>query len=151
MEKETQNIVYRIVQPQDSQAVAELERQCFGDEAWSIQLFAAEFQDATKRYFVATDKNQIVAYGGYAHIIDEAHIMNIAVAGAYRQKGIAQQILEHLIADAKSRGITAMTLEVKSNNQAAKALYEKNQFVLHGVRKKYYKNTHDALIYWKQL
>lgn len=151
MEKDTQNIIYTPMQAQHISEVAELDRICFNDEAWSFALFSNELEDENKRYVVALAENHVAAYGGYAHIIDEAHIMNIAVAPAYRQKGIGQRIVEYLIGDAKSRGIASMTLEVKSNNTAAKALYEKLGFELSGIRKKYYKNTQDALIYWKQL
>lgn len=151
MQNDTQNIVYTKMLAQHLQEVAELETLCFGDEAWSLNLFSNELNDENKRYFVALAENHVVAYGGYAHIIDEAHIMNIAVAPAYRQNGIGRRIVEYLIRDAKYRGIVAMTLEVKSNNTAAKALYEKLGFELSGIRKKYYKNTQDALIYWKQL
>lgn len=151
MEDDTQNINYTAMQAQHISQVAELDKICFDDEAWSIALYLNEFEDENKRYVVALAENRVIAYGGYAHIIDEAHIMNIAVASAYRQKGIGQRIVEYLIVDAKARGITAMTLEVKSGNAAAKALYEKLGFELSGIRKKYYKNTQDALIYWKQL
>ncbi len=151
MKTDTQNIIYTAMQTQHISGVAQLDILCFDDEAWSLSLFANELKDQSKRYVVAVKENNVIAYGGYAHIIDEAHIMNIAVAPTYRKSGIGQSIVEYLISDAKSRGIVAMTLEVKSHNDAAKALYEKLGFVLSGARKKYYKNTQDALIYWKQL
>ncbi|MDD4316790.1 MAG: ribosomal protein S18-alanine N-acetyltransferase [Clostridia bacterium] len=148
---DTQNIIFTKMNKSHIARVAEIEQVCFADEAWSYSMLFGELGDESKRYTVALDGDVVVAYGGYAHIIDEAHIMNIAVEPAYRKKGIGRRVLEYLIMDARARNISAMTLEVKSGNGAAVALYEKNGFVLAGIRKKYYKNTHDALIYWKQL
>ena len=49
----------------------------------------------------------------------------------------------------KSQGCASFTLEVRSGNKAAKALYEKHNFKQEGIRKGYYKdNKEDAIIMW---
>jgi len=66
-----------------------------------------------------------------------------------RRKGIASQLLAALIAAARERGITALTLEVRSSNTAAIALYEKHGFTREGVRKKFYSHPiEDGIIMW---
>lgn len=129
--------------------MADLELSCFGKmQAWSQEMLASELDDKSKNYFVATENNCVIGYAGYAHIIDEAHIMNIAVAEAYRRKGIASHLLENVLTDAKIKGITAVTLEVSSKNAAAICFYEKYGFELAGLRKGYYPDGSDGLIYW---
>lgn len=55
-------------------------------------------------------------------------------------------MLEELIKTAKERGLNDITLEVNVNNIPAINLYKKYNFKEVGLRKKYYKNTDDALI-----
>lgn len=149
--KDTQNIVFTNLGYEHLEQIAELERQCFAMDAWSLELLKGELEDKSKHYFVALGKNIVLAYGGYAQILDEAHIMNIAVKKGYRNMGLAKGIISLLIDDAKKRGIKRATLEVNETNTAAINLYEKFGFKLFGKRKNYYQNTHDALIYWKEL
>ena len=63
-----------------------------------------------------------------------------------RNLGIATQILTKLINIAKSLKYTSVTLEVNENNTNAIKLYEKFSFIKLGIRKKYYKNTDNAII-----
>jgi len=61
-------------------------------------------------------------------------------------------MLSNLIQMAKSeKGITSITLEVNSNNIPAQKLYEKFGFNVVGIRKKYYNNIDDAIIYTRNL
>ena len=47
--------------------------------------------------------------------------------------------------------MTEFALEVRSSNEAAIRLYQKNGFVLEGIRKNYYRNpVEDACIMWKR-
>lgn len=147
---DTQNIIFEKMAEKHIQQIAQVEAECF-DDAWSYGLFYNELLDENKHYFVAIDENVVVGYGGYAQVLDEAHIMNIAVKGLYRNKGIGKEILNLIIDDAINRNIRAITLEVREGNDSAVALYEKKGFECAGLRKKYYNNTHNALIYWKEL
>lgn len=148
----TQKVEFVNMKKEHIKHVALLENQCFGEkEAWSYNSLMGELSQKYKHYFVGILGKEIISYGGYAQILDEAHIMNIATNFLYRKKGLANKILDLIFADAKSRGIKRITLEVKEKNFDAKKLYEKRGFVCEGVRKKYYHNTDDALIYWKEM
>lgn len=144
-------VVFATMQQEHIGQIADMERLCFGEEAWSYELMLGEFTDATKRYFVALASDEVVGYIGYAHIIDEAHIMNVAVKEGFRKQGIGSRLLDCLLEDCKERNIIAATLEVNQTNFDAISLYEKYGFLLAGKRKNYYRNTYDALIYWKKL
>lgn len=136
----------------DLQDIAKLESECF-ERPWSYQSFCMEFADKSKYYFVAKDTatDELVGYGGYAHIIDEGHVMNLAVKDGYRRKGIGTAILARIIGSCRSQGITAVTLEVDNSNEKAIALYEKLGFVNYGLRPHYYGWDRPARIYWLKL
>lgn len=56
----------------------------------------------------------------------KAYIMNLYTAPEYRRKGIAYETLDRLVREAKSRGITAISLET---TDMGRPLYEKYGFV----------------------
>ncbi|MDD3946523.1 MAG: ribosomal protein S18-alanine N-acetyltransferase [Clostridia bacterium] len=142
-------MLIRPLEERDTAAIASIEKETFGDHAWSQNLFLEEIQDTTKHYFVALcEGGALCGYGGFAHIMDEAHIMNIAIDRAYRKLGFGRALLKTLLEEAKSLGVRAVTLEVRENNAAARALYESEGFVLAGIRKDYYGLYAHALIYW---
>jgi ribosomal-protein-alanine N-acetyltransferase len=132
-------------------SVALLEKKCFGENCWSEKLFIEEISQENKHYIVVLDENLVVAYGGFAQVLDEAHIMNIAVDFSYRNQGIASLIIEKIIYLAKENNISSITLEVRENNIPARNLYEKHSFKLAGVRKGYYQDKENACIYWRIL
>lgn len=132
----------------DLAAVAEIEREAFGSRAWSLNLFSEELQDKDKHYFVAEEEGTLIGYGGYAQVLDEGHIMNVAVDRSRRRKGAGKAILDALVSDAFGRGIAAMTLEVSEHNLAAKQLYVGAGFCFAGKRPGYYGKDDAAEIYW---
>ena len=135
----------------DLRSIAEIEKECF-EKPWSYESFCMEYADKNKFYFVAkTPTGEVIGYGGYAHILDEGHIMNIAVTAKARGKGVGTAILAKIIGSARENGIEAITLEVNDNNKNAIALYEKLGFKLSGLRPHYYGWDQPARIYWLYL
>ena len=65
-----------------------------------------------------------MCYGGFHTVLDEAHITNIAVKSSDRGRGIGRFLLATLIAKAREKGARYITLEVKTTNDAAIALYK---------------------------
>ena len=62
---------------------------------------------------------------------------------------VADILLYSLIQKAITNDIKWLTLEVRTNNDAANHLYKKYKFKIIGIRKKYYEdNNDDALILW---
>lgn len=131
--------------------VAELEKECFGSFGWSENLFREEVPQENKHYFVCYEINKVIGYGGFAQVLDEGHIMNIAVSKNYRCRGIGSIILQKIITKAQSLNIKNITLEVRESNLPARNLYEKHSFTLCGIRKGYYQDKENACIYWKVL
>jgi ribosomal-protein-alanine N-acetyltransferase len=76
--------------------------------------------------------------------------MNIAVDPARRRRGIARTMLEQMIERAGTD--REYTLEVRTSNAPAIALYERLGFRSAGTRPRYYRdNGEDAVIMWRTL
>jgi ribosomal-protein-alanine N-acetyltransferase len=89
----------------------------------------------------------IVGYVGVWLMVDQAHIVAIAVREDYRRRGLGELLLSQSIDLALSNGQESVTLEVRRSNESAQALYEKYRFLKVGVRRRYYTdNREDALI-----
>jgi ribosomal-protein-alanine N-acetyltransferase len=85
-------------------------------------------------------------------VFDELHINSLAVADAWRRRGLARALLRHVLADAAKAGARSATLEVRRSNEAARGLYEGLGFRVEGERPGYYQEPReDALILWHRL
>ena len=127
--------------------MAAIEREAF-EMPWTEAMFIPEVEDPSAYYVVGVRGDEVICYGGFHKVLDEAHITNIAVKSTERGKGIGKFLMSELIARAKLADITRMTLEVREGNVPAIKLYESFGFKVEGVRKKYYDNKYDALIMW---
>ena len=89
----------------------------------------------------------IVGYVGLWLMVDQAHIVAIAIREGYRRQGLGELLLSESVDLALSNGQESPTLEVRRSNESAQALYEKYRFLKVGVRRRYYTdNREDALI-----
>ena len=131
--------------------VAALEKRCFADP-WSENSVAAELEHDYSLWVVALEEDTVVGYVGAQISFEEADMMNVAVHPDHRRKGIAESVIDALIAQLKERGCAGLSLEVRASNIPAITLYEKMEFTQVGLRRNYYRNPkEDALILRKTL
>lgn len=128
-------------------SVAQLEKECF-PLPWTEEQISSEIFNPIAYYVVLLKENEVIGYGGYLNLAEEANIMDIAVKVDYQGQGLGKIIVKHLIENAKANNLTAMTLECRESNIKAQKLYESLDFVFVGKRPKYYENVEDAYIYW---
>ncbi len=122
------------------------------DDFWNVNIFRSELLNPNSQYIVAKINNKIVGFAGIWKAVDDVHITNIVTAKKFRRQNIGSKLLSKLIQMAEAeKGITAITLEVNSNNIPAQKLYEKFNFKVVGLRKKYYNNTEDAILMTLQI
>jgi ribosomal-protein-alanine N-acetyltransferase len=89
----------------------------------------------------------ITGFVGMWIMVDEAHVINIAVRERYRGTGIGELLLVSSIDQATKLKASVVTLEVRASNSVAQKLYTKYGFAKVGVRKGYYTdNKEDAFI-----
>lgn len=125
----------------DAPRCAELERILFpGDDPWSAQAFRDEIRIG-HHYLAARDGDQLLGYAGLALVSSpphaEAEVHTIGVDPAHQHRGIGRALLHGLLAVADERRATVF-LEVRTDNDAARALYESEGFAVVGTRKRYY-------------
>ena len=122
------------------------------DDFWNVNTFKEELLNPNSKYIVAKINNKIVGFAGIWKSVDDVHITNIVTSKSFRNQHIGSMMLSNLIELAKNEiNITSITLEVNSNNIPAQRLYEKFGFKVVGLRKKYYNNIDNAIIYTKDL
>lgn len=132
----------------DLQEVLIIEEDSFSDP-WSELGFLSSLNDDNNTCMVVELDGEIAGFFVYCRIAGEGHIYNVAVKREYRRRHIGEFMMKALLADAKSWGISQLTLEVRASNEAALRLYESLGFVKEGIRKYFYtKPTEDAVIMW---
>ena len=138
-------MVIRPLTIDDLQAVVALEA-ANAPVPWSEGVFRAELATENRIYLAADDEG-VVGFAGAMLVADEAHVTNLLVDPAWRRRGIGFDLMRSLIEAAVEAGARHLTLEVRSRNEAARALYARVGLAPVGVRQGYYGDD-DALILW---
>jgi ribosomal-protein-alanine N-acetyltransferase len=152
----------------DIDAVLELEKDLFPEDAWSRGMFWSELahargSEATRRYVVAGEGEpgegeirdgeirdgepgdgeseageRIVGYAGLAASGDVADIQTIAVARDHQRTGLGGRLLTDLLRAATAFECAEVMLECRVDNIRAQKLYERFGFEPIGFRRGYY-------------
>jgi ribosomal-protein-alanine N-acetyltransferase len=143
------SVILRPMADVDLPAVAKLELELFGEEAWSADMLAGELAGKPCRYYlVAADDGAIAGYAGMlAPGGGQADVLTVGVAHARWGEGIGAALVERLLAEAGRRGCTEVFLEVRVDNDRAQRLYRRHGFDGVGIRRGYYQPSGtDALV-----
>lgn len=87
------------------------------------------------------EPDELLGFAVLACLPFEAELQAITVAPAARRQGVAQALLERLIATATGWGCERLLLEVRASNAPALALYRGLGFIEEGRRRSYYPAT----------
>jgi len=139
----------------DMPAVMALEGELFPDDAWTPEMFAAEFAqpDSRRLYLVAEEDNTLIGYAGMMFTGGpQADVVTLAVDPAHWGHGTGTALLTALLNEAGNRGCTEVLLEVREDNPRARRLYLRHGFTEVGVRRGYYQPSGvDAVVMRKGL
>jgi ribosomal-protein-alanine acetyltransferase len=97
-----------------------------------------------------TGDGELVGFAMGLVQLDEAHVLDLAVATSHRRHGVGTVLLQALLEQVRTRGAGAVTLEVRRSNDAALALYRRVGFAVEGERPRYYPDGEDALLMWRR-
>ena len=128
---------------EDLPQMIELESALFASDAWPPELMVAEVSFPESYYLVARPhgSDQVVGYGGLRaalHDAEQGDIQTLAVEPTRRRGGLGRTLLRALLAEAYARGVLDVFLEVRADNEAARALYESEGFEIINLRAGYY-------------
>ena len=127
---------YRRMRLSDLPEVAGLEKSLY-EFPWSL----GNFRDSvTAGYdcWVTTHGETVIGYAVLMVALDEAHLLNFAVAAEWQNQGIGRSFLAHMIDVAKLAGCQIVYLEVRPSNAAARHLYKSAGFQQIAIRPEYY-------------
>jgi len=146
----------RPMRRRDLDAVAAIERSIY-PFPWTRGNFADSLlagHDAWVFEIEVEDAPELIGYAVVMWLPDEAHLLNLSVAGPMQGRGYGREMLHWLLRDASARGARGMLLEVRPSNAPALALYRSTGFESIGVRRGYYpaeNGREDAQVLFKRI
>jgi [ribosomal protein S18]-alanine N-acetyltransferase len=143
----TESASIRSLAYSDLPQVIAIERRAF-PTPWSLAMFVLELSKPSSICLALVENGAIVGYLICSRYADVWHLMNIAVDPVAQRRGHGRALLEELLERAGRD--EAYTLEVRTSNAPAIALYERFGFRSAGTRPRYYHDTgEDAMIMWR--
>jgi [ribosomal protein S18]-alanine N-acetyltransferase len=143
----------------DLPAILGIERASFSDP-WTEESFATALNLDRMLVLVAETPasesgDGVPVLAGYVVALvigPEAEIADLAVAPAWRRRGVGQALLTRSMAELVATGVRTLYLEVRESNGAARTLYETNGFRSVGRRRGYYRQpVEDALLLRREI
>ncbi len=153
------SVVIRPALIKDISAILKIEQQAETAAHWTEEKYREIFENETpgriaeskarrRIMIVAEDEAGVQGFGIMQLLHEECEIENLVVVPGTRRRGVGKQLLCTLIDLARKYGATAVFLEVRDGNDAARALYNGVGFRESGRRRAYYHSPQeDAILY----
>lgn len=130
----------------DMSEVLDIETESF-EFPWSEEDFIRCLQQRNCIGMVAEHDDRIVGFMIYELHKTRLHILNFAVASAFRRQGVGLQMVEKLVSKLSQQRRTRILLEVRETNLAAQLFFKNVGFKAISVLRAYYEDTpEDAYI-----
>ncbi|MDR2577954.1 MAG: ribosomal protein S18-alanine N-acetyltransferase [Chitinispirillales bacterium] len=135
----------------DIERIYALEQTC-NPNPWTREGVAEEFSNPNSIFLVLETQaphatsSQIIGFISAALILDEIHILEVAVCPNHRNAGLGSLLINALLSSAAAKNAVRACLEVRAANLPAIRVYEKRGFGRDGVRKGYYQDGEDAVL-----
>jgi ribosomal-protein-alanine N-acetyltransferase len=129
----------------DLDVILEIEKVSF-PAPWTRDMFLEEMSNRSARLVVFTEDKRIVGYMCFWEVLDEGHLMNIAVHPDRRGRGYGKHMMDRLQMLCLKDGLKRIILDVGRRNLPARRLYKKCGFNSIGFRKNYYSSINDDAV-----
>ena len=113
---------YRRMRAADLPEVARLEKSLYAFP-WSLGNFRDSVNAGYDCWTRDATARRVIGYAVLMIALDEAHLLNIAVAAEWQNQGIGRAFLRHMVEVARAAGCQIVYLEVRPSNVAARHLY----------------------------
>ena len=135
---------FRFAEVKDIDSLFELEKKIF-ISPWTYSQFEYEIKDNSfSKLLLIVNEDELIGYIDYWIIFDQATINKICIKDEYRRQGLAQQLLDICFKEVKENECMVITLEVRTSNEKAIKLYQKNGFDIVLTKPQYYSDGEDA-------
>lgn len=134
-------ISFRPAQCQDAPALAKLDKDSFGAEAWPLDSFQSALQNPSQEAELAVADGKTLGYVlmNYQRAAPTtACVDSLAVSPDARGQKLGEQLLLRGLETAAHKGFQEVQLEVEKGNLPAEKLYEKYGFVPTAILSGYY-------------
>jgi len=128
---------YAPMQESDLQEVLDLEQTVY-PHPWSMANFVDSLASGYEAWVLRDTDNELMGYFLLMAIVDEAHLLNVAVSAERQGQGLGRFLLNQAVACARGLGMESMLLEVRPSNTRALEIYQRYGFQTIGRRKGYY-------------
>ena len=137
----------------DLDALLALEHASFDHDRISRAQFRRHLASASAHVLVAAERGAVLgcALLFFRHGSRSARLYSIAITHTARGRGLGAALLQACEGTARARGCAALRLEVRTDNAAAVALYERRGYTRVALEPGFYENGADAWRYAKPL
>jgi ribosomal-protein-alanine N-acetyltransferase len=136
--------------PRDAAAIAAIHAASF-PRGWGEDEFQRLLADRAVITHRATAGRQTIGFVMSRMAAGEAEILSVAIAPAWRGRGLARPLLELHLRRLAGLGTRALFLEVDEHNTPARRLYDRAGFFEVGRRQGYYGSGATALVLRRDL
>ena len=105
---------------------------------WSRGNFIDSLSSGYNSWTLRDEDGELVGYFLLMTIVDEAHLLNVAVAKARQREGLGLYLMDKICACARGLSMESILLEVRPSNLRALKVYARYGFTEIGRRKAYY-------------
>lgn len=126
----------------DIDEVVELEESVYL-HPWTRGNFVDSLASGYEAWRLRDQDGLLMGYFLLMVILDEAHLLNVAVSAELQGQGLGRFLLNQSVACARGLGMASVLLEVRPSNLRALEIYRRYGFSRIGLRKGYYPAAND--------
>ncbi|MBI2677928.1 MAG: ribosomal protein S18-alanine N-acetyltransferase [Candidatus Koribacter versatilis] len=147
-------MLIRAARSEDIPAMQAIEKHAATAAHWTdsdyLKIFESpELQTDWRRIALVIEEDKLQGFLVAQTVGGEWEIENVAIAADARRRGLGTRLVGELLDMARAQGASAVFLEVRESNRAARALYEKWAFVESGRRRQYYREPEEDAVVFK--
>jgi ribosomal-protein-alanine N-acetyltransferase len=105
---------------------------------WSRANFVDSLASGYDAWVLREPAGPLAGYFLLMYALDEAHLLDVAVAAERQGSGLGRHLLDRITARARATGMESILLEVRPSNARALQVYRRYGYVEIGRRKGYY-------------
>ena len=121
------------------------------NDGWTESMLNSGFDGGRLKALGVYDGDKLIGIITFSLSLDDADIEGIVVASDYRKRGIGALLMQSAHDFILKSQIKSVLLEVRESNISAISLYKKFGYEQISLRKKYYDDGENALVFKKEL